>query len=121
MKTLFAGLVAAATVMAGIGIASTDGLAQKKSAAPKKVLILFKGQNFEGQSYEVVKLRSPIMTEFPVGSFMIAPGDTWIICDAPSFKGNCNTYTESQSGLGAVNIQSAKLVKPPKAPKAPKA
>jgi hypothetical protein len=61
MKTFLLAAVAAATLVAGVGLSSTDGVAQKKSAAPPKVLILFKGQNFEGQSYEVVKLRTPII------------------------------------------------------------
>ena len=119
-KTILTAFVVASCI-AGIGISSSDSFAQKKkSAAPKNTLILYKGQNFEGDNYEVIKTRVTISMDFPVGSFNIAPGDTWQICDQEKFKGNCNTFTESQSGLGSISIRSAKLIKPPKAPKAAK-
>ncbi len=122
MHKFFLTAFVASACIAGIGISSSEGIAQKKkSAVPKNTLMLYKGQNYEGESYEVIKTRVTISLDFPVGSFNIAPGDTWEICDQEKFKGNCNTFTESQSGLGSISIRSAKLIKPPKAPKATKA
>ncbi len=108
--------LAALGLAGGLAFADISSAAPKKGAVvPKKVLRLYQGQNFEGQSYEIQKSQMSITTDWPVGSFAIAPGDTWELCDGERFKGTCNIYTENQTGLGGVMIRSARMKKPPKA------
>jgi hypothetical protein len=95
--------------------------AKKVNKVPKGVVMLYNGQNFEGVRVEIDSMRTSIVMDYTVGSIGIAPGESWTLCDGERFKGTCNTYTESQTGLGKVMIRSAKFNKVPKAPKAAKA
>lgn len=111
MKILVAGL-AIALLPAALVSAQTPPPAKAKTEA--KTMRLYKGQNFTGQSYEVIGARSALMMEMNIGSIAVFPGEKWEVCDKPRFKGTCTIVESDTSNMGAAAIQSARPVKAPK-------
>lgn len=107
-------VIAAALFFIPASVAFAQGTAATKPKADKNTMRLYKGQNFSGESYVVDSSRSSLMLEMNVGSIAVYPGEKWEVCEKPRFKGACNIVEADLNNMGAVAIQSARPVKPPK-------
>lgn len=95
-------------------------LAMATSSAPAKeaenaktaegTLILYKGQQFSGEDYRIMKANPAIPHEFLVGSMAPYPGEKWEVCDKPKYKGNCIIVVGEETDMGRAVIESARPV-----------
>lgn len=105
----YAALFGAAALLAAPAIAKDK---EEKKTAPNAAMpgtvILFHGQNLDGD-WKVLDQDSPdINTYWTVGSIAIPAGETWTICQSRVYKGNCMDLNANLTGIGKVEIKSAK-------------
>lgn len=108
MKTLTAPIIAIAAIAIIASAASAEEATKAKTIAG--TLVLYKGQDFSGQSYRIAKEDPQLQHEFLVGSMVSFPGEKWEVCDKPKYKGNCNIIEGEVTEMGRALIKSARPV-----------
>jgi hypothetical protein len=108
MKTL---TIAAAAVAV---LATPAGAKDIKLQTWANELSVYRDKNYNGDTYQVRRANSELVTDWNVGSISLNPGDTWEICAMTHYR-NCMTITESVPDASKIGItgqiQSARLVK----------
>jgi len=107
--TRYFALLAGAALLAAPAIAKDK---EEKKTAPNAAVpgtvILFHGQNLDGD-WKLIDQDSPdINTYWTVGSIAVPQGETWTICQSRVYKGNCMDLSANMTELGKVDIKSAK-------------
>lgn len=65
-------------------------------------LTLYSQIGFRGQTYTVTGPRETIRIPFTARSAQISGGQTWEVCTSTSYRGRCNTVSESQGNVAWV-------------------
>ena len=74
-------------------------------------IALFAGNSFDRDVYEAKGARTSISLDFEVQSIAVYPGEKWEVCAGQRFKEPCMIIDKDTTGLGGVDVQSARPVK----------
>ena len=69
------------------------------SAQRSGEIVFFSEPSFRGRSYTVTGARESTMLPFTARSARVASGETWEVCPQTSYRGNCQTISQSQSNI----------------------
>jgi hypothetical protein len=91
------------------GAALVTALVLPASASAQRAgeVTFYSGPAFSGQSYTVTGPREHVRVPFRVRSARVAPGETWEVCTADEYRGDCITVTQSQL-LAAWTVNSVR-------------
>ena len=96
--------IIALTMMATI---STGGEAKDKkerASALKGQLILYKGKNYDGESYLIDQSQTTVELQWNIGSIGVGPDTKFEICAKRRFQAPCITLAESVPDASAIGI-----------------
>ena len=76
-------------------------------------IILYQGIDYEGERSAVEAPSTRVQTDWPIRSLAVHPGDRWLICARPRFRGACVVLDRSLHDTALIGfsgpIRSARL------------
>lgn len=101
-----------AALGAALAIGGTAAIAQTtKPRVDKGKIALFKGNNFDLDSYDAKGARPQIDLEFNISSIAVYPGEKWEVCAKKRYQPPCMTIDKDTQNLGQVAVGSVRPIK----------